>query len=56
MVLTTTHKQNVGALAGQDTGAFEIIGKPYDLEAIVNAVMKGRERRDDVVPRQFGQA
>jgi len=34
-VLTTTHKQHLDALAGLDTGAIEIIGKPYDLGVIV---------------------
>src|SRR4028118_1311694 len=29
LVLTTTHKQHLDALAGQDTGAIEIVGKPY---------------------------
>jgi DNA-binding response OmpR family regulator len=56
LVLTTTHKQHLDALAGQDTGAFEIIGKPYDLEEIVSAVVEGLKRREDVAPRQFGHA
>jgi hypothetical protein len=42
-------------LAGQETEALEIIGKPYDLEVIVNAVVEGLKRRDNAGPRQFGQ-
>ena len=49
IVLTTTHKEHLDSLAGRDTGAIEIIGKPYDLQAIVDAVSRGIEsiRRDD---------
>ncbi len=39
LVLTTTNKQHLDALAGQDTGAIEIIGKPYDLGLILKAVL-----------------
>jgi len=39
MVLTTTNAVHVRKLAG-DRQLFEIIGKPYDLEQIVNAVRK----------------
>jgi CheY-like chemotaxis protein len=45
LVLTTTHKQHLGALAGEDTRAIEIVGKPYDLEAIADAVVRSVERR-----------
>ncbi len=37
MVLTTTNKRALESLVGS-TDAIEIIGKPYDLEQIVNAV------------------
>jgi DNA-binding response OmpR family regulator len=56
LVLTTTHKRHLDTLAGHDTGAIEIIGKPYDIESIVNAVADGIRRRDGAAPRQFGQA
>ena len=51
LVLTTTHKQHLDDLAGQDTGAIEIVGKPYDLEVIGDAVSRGLERRRSTGPR-----
>jgi len=45
IVLTTTHKQHLDTLAGQDTGAIEIVGKPYDLQLIVDEMIAGMERR-----------
>ena len=45
VVLTTTHKQHLDALAGEDTGAIEIVGKPYDLDIIVDAIARGIERK-----------
>jgi DNA-binding response OmpR family regulator len=57
IVLTTTHKQNLDALAGKDTGALEIVGKPYDLQLIVDAVSRAIERqpRSAAPSRTFGQ-
>jgi CheY-like chemotaxis protein len=56
LVLTTTHKQHLDALAGLDTGAVEIIGKPYDLGVIVDAVGRGIDEKLNAGSRAFGQA
>ena len=40
VVATTTHKANLERLVGP-TEAMEIIGKPYDLEQVVQAVKRG---------------
>ncbi len=47
VVLTTTHKAHLDQMAGQDTGAIEIIGKPYDLDAIVEAVRRALPTQND---------
>ena len=39
VVLTTTNKQRLDELVGPDSGALEIVGKPYDLELIVASVV-----------------
>ena len=41
MVLTTTHRQHLLDLTGDAGDAIELIGKPYDLRAIVDAVERG---------------
>ena len=53
IVLTTTHKEHLDSLAGQDTGAIEIVGKPYDLQVIVDSVTRGLENRLSPDVRQF---
>ena len=55
IVLTTTNKKHLDALVGQDTAAIEIVGKPYDLEAIVDAVTRALASRKKAGPRQFGE-
>ena len=45
MVLTTTHRQHLHELTGEAVDAIEIIGKPYDLQAIVDAVERGIDER-----------
>jgi CheY-like chemotaxis protein len=37
-VITTTHKRRLEELVGETGEVFEIVGKPYDMNRIVNAV------------------
>jgi len=55
LVLTTTNKQQLDSLVGRDTGAIEIVGKPYDLQVIVDAVQRGIESADACGPRAVGE-
>jgi DNA-binding response OmpR family regulator len=41
VVVTTTHKLHLDKIAGFDSGAIEIVGKPYDLDQVVTAVQSG---------------
>jgi CheY-like chemotaxis protein len=45
IVLTTTNKQHLDSLVGRDSGAIEIVGKPYDMQSIADAVARGLEAR-----------
>ena len=45
LVLTTTNKQRLDELVGGDSGALEIVGKPYDLDLIVDSVVRAVEQR-----------
>ena len=38
LVLTTTNKERLDETVGADSGAFEIVGKPYDLDQIKAAI------------------
>ena len=37
-IITTTNCKHVKAVAGQDQEVYEIVGKPYDLDMLVDAV------------------
>jgi DNA-binding response OmpR family regulator len=38
LVLTTTNKERLDETAGKDSEAFEVVGKPYDLDQITVAI------------------
>jgi len=44
LVLTTTNKKRLDETVGMDSEAFEIVGKPYDLEQIKNAIASARKQ------------
>ena len=43
-VITTTHEKHVKKIAGPDEHLTEIVGKPYDLDLVVQAVHKAAGR------------
>jgi CheY-like chemotaxis protein len=54
VVLTTTNKKNLDALVGHDTGAIEVVGKPYDIELIVDTVVRAIDNGQSERPRLLG--
>ena len=48
LVLTTTNKERLDETVGADSGAFEIVGKPYDLEQIKAAIQAALTRARQV--------
>jgi DNA-binding response OmpR family regulator len=44
LVLTTTNKERLDETVGADSGAFEIVGKPYDLDQIKAAIQAALAR------------
>ena len=48
LVLTTTNRKRLDETVGMDSEAFEIVGKPYDLQEIKNAIDAARKRAREV--------
>ena len=48
LVLTTTNKARLDGTAGTDSKAFEIVGKPYDLDQIKAAIHTALKRAREV--------
>ena len=44
-VLTTTNAAEVTKIAGRDEDIYEIVGKPYDLDEVVQAVKEAARQR-----------
>jgi DNA-binding NarL/FixJ family response regulator len=55
-VLTSTNAQRVREIVGGAEHVLEIVGKPYDIEAIVKAVEAAAAGRDDRLPPDARQA
>jgi len=45
VVITTTNVRHLARLSGEDTGALEIIGKPNDIQEIVEAMRRALAHR-----------
>jgi DNA-binding response OmpR family regulator len=55
LVLTTTNKERLDETVGRDSEAFEIVGKPYDLDQFKDAMHAALERaRARLRPRTTG--
>jgi DNA-binding response OmpR family regulator len=50
LVLTTTNKEQLDAAVGKDSEAFEIVGKPYDLDQIGGAIRAALQRAGGAKP------
>jgi DNA-binding response OmpR family regulator len=50
MVLTTTNRKRLDETVGEDSDAFEIVGKPYDLDQIKGAIHLALKRAREVTP------
>jgi DNA-binding response OmpR family regulator len=44
LVLTTTNKKRLDETVGEDSEAFEVVGKPYDLDQIKDAIQASLKR------------
>ena len=51
LVLTTTNKARLDEAAGDDSQAFELVGKPYDLDEIKGAIEAALNRVHEAAPR-----
>ena len=47
-IVTTTNARHVKEVAGEDRTVYEIVGKPYDLDVLVQAVKDAIDRRSGV--------
>jgi DNA-binding response OmpR family regulator len=52
LVVTTTNKDRLDETAGKDSEAFEIVGKPYDLDQIKVAIHAALKRASEVKPQR----
>ena len=52
VVLTTTNKDRLDEVLGEDSHALEVVGKPKDLQAI-DAVIKSETRKAEIVRRRL---
>jgi DNA-binding response OmpR family regulator len=48
LVLTTTNKARLDETVGKDSEAFEVVGKPYDLDQIKSAIHAAQKRAGEL--------